>query len=208
MSFSRKAPDAKELFGFDFEDMITGGITITAAACDISVIIGDDPDVGYMLPSNPHIDGYLVSVLVQGGVTNTKYCLTCIATTSEDPPQEVKLSGEFWVRNFCSIIALVSLDQARDHLRVIHNDDDEDIFSKIEQASAIILDYLKLDAVPTGWGNLSGESPSGTGVPHLVQAATLLVLGELHNKREASGADVISPAVVSILNRYRDPAMA
>lgn len=206
--FSRKSPDAKELFGFDFEDMVTESVAIVGAACEIHVIIGDDPSITYMLPSAPTIDGYLVSQMVIGGAANTKYCLECIATTSQTPPQEVKLSGEFWVRDFCSSIALVSLDQAKEHLRVVHDDDDEDIFSKIEQSSAIILDYLKLDVIPNDWGNLSAESPAGTGVPHLIQSATLLALGELHNKREAAEVNVLSEAVKSLLRRSRDPALA
>lgn len=206
MTFSRKSPDAQELFGFDFTDMVVSGVVINSATCDIQVLIGDDQDLTYMLPQAPSVAGLLVSQLVIGGVANTKYCLDCIATTSDG--QEIKLSGEFWVRNFCSTIALVSLDQAKDHLRVTHDNDDEDIFSKVEQASAIVLDYLKLSVTPTDWGNLSGDSPPGTGVPHLIQAATLLILGELFKGRESSTVDVLSNAVKSLLHRYRDPALA
>jgi hypothetical protein len=103
--------------------------------------------------------------------------------------------------------SLVTLTQAKAHLRVDHDLDDADIASKIEQASAIVLDYLKLQSEPSEWTNASEGSPPGTGVPALIQAATLLIVGELYAKREAS-ADALSDGVRALLHRYRDPAFA
>ena len=41
------------------------------------------------------------------------------------------------------MVALLTLDVAKKHLRVDHSDDDADITRKIEQASDLILGYLK-----------------------------------------------------------------
>jgi hypothetical protein len=207
MSFSRKSPDSEELFGFDFVDRIPVGMTISSALCTLSVVIGEDAGIDYML-SQPAtiVNATLVEQLVIQGKVNTKYCLDSEAVLADG--QKVPMSGSFWVRDFCAVVSLVSLDQAKDHLRVDHDDDDEDIFDKVEQASAIILDYLKLDTPPISWGNLSGDSPPGTGVPKVVQSSVLLALGELHNKREASEVNVLSEAVKNLLRRSRDPALA
>ncbi len=105
---------------------------------------------------------------------------------------------------------LISLEQAMRQLRLFTGDypgDDaiegaEDVLEKAEQASAIILDYLKHPAVSDEW---DAET-----TPKVVQAATLLVLSDLYEHRGGSaGADVfISSAVVRLLRRSRDPAMA
>lgn len=54
------------------------------------------------------------------------------------------------------------------------------------------------------WIDTSGHPLA---VPGSVQAATKLVLGVLYKDREGA-QDPISPAVESLLRRYRDPAMA
>jgi hypothetical protein len=93
--------------------------------------------------------------------------------------------------------ALVTLEQAKLQLR--EDDDDlvdSDISMKAQQATDIVLDYLK--APDRGW---TLET-----VPGEVHAAILLVLSGLYEGRDAG--DVISPAVVSLLMRNRDPAMA
>lgn len=103
--------------------------------------------------------------------------------------------------------ALVTLFQVKEHLRVTIDDEDADLQGKLEMASAIILDFLKLSGLPDAWNGESDDSP-GTGVPPLVQSATLLVVGELYKNREASAADLLSPGIKDLLRRYRDPALA
>ena len=93
---------------------------------------------------------------------------------------------------------LVSLEKAKRHLRIDNTDHDEDIANKVAQASAIVMDYLKLTAVPATWPT----------VPFVVEAAVLVVLGELFQKREAGDVDVISQGVQALLARQRDPALA
>jgi len=93
---------------------------------------------------------------------------------------------------------LVTMAQAKIHLHVLEDDDDTDanVALKLEQAEAIVVDYLKTP--DHGWTALT--------VPEPVHAAILKVLEGLFDG--PIEMDPISPAVVSLLMRYRDPAMA
>lgn len=102
---------------------------------------------------------------------------------------------------------LITLFQLKNHLRIVDEVEDADLQGKLEMASAVILDYLKLNGLPDAWQGETDDSP-GTGVPPLVQAAALLVAGELYKNREASAADVLSQGVKDLLRRQRDPALA
>jgi hypothetical protein len=102
---------------------------------------------------------------------------------------------------------LITLFQLKNHLRIVDEVEDADLQGKLEMASAVILDYLKLTGLPDAWQGETDDSP-GTGVPPLVQAAALLVAGELYKNREASAADVLSQGVKDLLRRQRDPALA
>lgn len=115
------------------------------------------------------------------------------------------------------MINLVSIKQAERHLRVEFDETNviqvADLEFKIQQASAIVLDYLKIP-VPEQTSPLE-DSPTydywasvPAAVPFDVKAATLLVLGELWENREATVNDCLSEAVRSLLHRHRHPAMA
>jgi hypothetical protein len=116
---------------------------------------------------------------------------------------------------------LVSPERANEHLRADIDLDDSppspqlsDLLMKVEQASEIVLNYLKHDGT-----SFSEESPQvpwdADTVPFSVLAAVLLVLGALWRDRE-DGADgrgrgeLLAPdgAVARLLVRYRDPALA
>jgi hypothetical protein len=97
--------------------------------------------------------------------------------------------------------ALVTLEEARVHLRLTEDEfDDADIAATVtfqaEAASDIVIDYIKRP--DHGWTDADA--------PALVKSAILLVLGALFDNRE--GGDPISEAVQSLLWRYRDPALA
>lgn len=85
---------------------------------------------------------------------------------------------------------LVDLEKAKRHLSMDDDDADETIVEKIEEASSIVLDYLKLDEAPNP-------------VPGFVQSATLLAVQALFD-----GGDPLNDTVVRLLHRYRDPAFA
>lgn len=116
-------------------------------------------------------------------------------------------------------MALVTNAQARGHLRlpdaaaVPPNADDTDLTLKLAQAEAIILDYLNATAY---WRTITPTWTNETNVPKQVHAAILLQLGELWRFRgddlhdegpqHEPGTD-LSPAIVSLLRRTRDPVI-
>lgn len=106
------------------------------------------------------------------------------------------------------MIDLVDLTSAKLHLQIADSDTvhDDDIAMKITQASAIVMDYLKLAAPLDAWNN--GDSPATYTIPDNIVSATLLVLSELFENRDANSSDPISKTVVSLLRRRRDPALA
>lgn len=112
------------------------------------------------------------------------------------------------------MVALVTLQQAKRHLRIAYSDEDEDLQDKIEQASAIIVDYIKNP--DHGWTDaVNGSPPVRSTAPMVVQAATLLMLANIWEFREGeaqpdySAADGYLPkAVTALLHRLRDPAYA
>jgi hypothetical protein len=109
---------------------------------------------------------------------------------------------------------LVTMAQARDHLRNYYDAEENDIAIKITQASAIVLDYIKAP-VPTQWDVVADN------VPPVIQAAVLLTVGWLYEDRsgglnpDATRAPIqqdalgyLPPSITDILHRYRDPALA
>lgn len=91
--------------------------------------------------------------------------------------------------------ALVTLAEAKAHLRILSTDQDGLIGTQANAATDIVIDYIKRP--DHGWTD-------GT-APPLVKAAILLVLGGLFAEREGA---TITDGVKSILHRYRDPALA
>lgn len=102
------------------------------------------------------------------------------------------------------MIDIIDLQEAKDHVRIVTSQFDSDISLKILAASAMVINYLKID--------LDGsplEFPwSGDDVPWDVKAATMLVFGDLWMNRESDTSNALSPAVKSLLHRWRDPALA
>lgn len=105
------------------------------------------------------------------------------------------------------IPALVDIDKAMRHCEVTDTERMDDIEDRVLQASDIVMDYIKLDEPPDDWYDDSSPAVLNA-VPYLIQAAVLVVAGELFMNREASVVDVLSPSVKSMLHRYRDPALA
>lgn len=92
-------------------------------------------------------------------------------------------------------MALVTMAEARDHLKIDAGDDDLDLLLKVEAASEIVIDYIKRP--DHGWTDATA--------PFLIKAAVLLVLADLYLNRENGG---LPDAAVRILHRHRDPALA
>lgn len=125
---------------------------------------------------------------------------------------------------------LISFDLAKRHVHIIdRNDLDTDIETKIRLASAIVANHCKLTSIPNGWIVSSSEidrdsqdlilfdddviaSPpldqSYIRVPGNLQAAVLLVFGDLFENRESSTSGLLSDTVINLLAPFRDPTMA
>lgn len=95
---------------------------------------------------------------------------------------------------------IVDLETAKRNLHILSDDDDENLVLLLEVASAIVVDFLKLD---TGTYDL-GASPY-VEPPKPVEMAVLLVMENLYDRPDD---DPLSTAVRSVLHRLRDPALA
>lgn len=98
-------------------------------------------------------------------------------------------------------MALITKEQAKNHLLIDFDDRDADLEMKMQQAEEIVVDYLKRP--DHGWTEAT--------VPKTVQAAILLVLTALFDDRDGTGeGDYLAPngPVARLLSRHRDPAIA
>lgn len=106
-------------------------------------------------------------------------------------------------------MALVTYAQAVQHLKqtgVLNGSPtDDDLTLKLEQASAIVVIYLKR---PGEWD--LDTTPSDDPEFAVVQAAVLKVLGNLYRYRgdEEDSPAPVSPDIVAMLSMLRDPALS
>jgi hypothetical protein len=113
------------------------------------------------------------------------------------------------------MVMLVSLQQAKDHLRVDGSADDNDLTLKIHAASGAVLNYIRngADAFTDSAGEAivdSNDNPIG--IPYEVQAATLLMLGYLYRMRDNNeGGEFemgyLPKPVTALLYPYRVPSL-
>ena len=119
---------------------------------------------------------------------------------------------------------LVTLDEAKLHLRVDHDAEDEDITIKIEAASAAVLAYIEDSQylfLDTGGDELdlydTSTDQAAHRARHLCRQATLLMVGEFYRNREPAATDVVPErfgygylprAVVALLTPLRTPTLA
>lgn len=104
---------------------------------------------------------------------------------------------------------LVTLKEVKHHVSVDTHFDDEMLEEKRRQASAIVLDYLKIDTNDTGFNWLDAFGEPTKNVPQLVRAATLLIVGSLFENRDGSGtSNPLSQSVIDMLARSRTPTLA
>ncbi|KAA0893076.1 head-tail connector protein [Pusillimonas sp. ANT_WB101] len=87
---------------------------------------------------------------------------------------------------------MITLDQAKMHLRVIHDDEDTAISAMIAAATMAAADYLNLDEMPDP-------------MPAPVQAAILLQVADLYENRERQADKPFhgNPTYFLLLNPYK-----
>jgi hypothetical protein len=114
-------------------------------------------------------------------------------------------------------MAILTLDQLKAHLKLSGTEDDDDLELKLAQAEAIVLGYVNQRVSDADdWSDTVTAWTSSTAPPE-VKAAILMQAGELyryrgddeaadtHQKREHG---MLSPYVMALLYRYRDPALS
>ncbi|OCJ25338.1 hypothetical protein A6U88_02370 [Agrobacterium sp. B131/95] len=102
-------------------------------------------------------------------------------------------------------IDLITLAAAKRRLRILHDDEDDSIQDMVTEASAAIIDYVKLDE--DDLAALSGIQQ------HTARLACLNLVKWLYNDRDGSlGVKVASgylpESVTMSLHRLRTPALA
>jgi len=106
---------------------------------------------------------------------------------------------------------VISLEQAKAHLRITSVHDDQDISDKVVAATQVVIDYLSRS--DTTWNDTMAAWTYDT-IPASVRAAILVQLGELYRKRgddaepETEHPTRLSTTVMALLMRYRDPGIA
>ena len=136
--------------------------------------------------------------------------VACIGASATVPagPVEVFLMhapSAFAPRDAATDPALVTLDTAKEHLRIADALHDVDVLQKVAAASATIRDYLKDRNDPT-W------TPD-TAPPWVIQSVLLLLAHLYEHRGDAFGNsqdnDVrVWEAIANLLRRSRDPALA
>jgi hypothetical protein len=115
------------------------------------------------------------------------------------------------------MVAFITLADAKQHLRVDHNDDDADIQLKISEASEIVLNYCKKTIGTPDPSDPSIVDWAEGNLPGNIRAATELMLSKLYDDRAAAQISVLYEqvalgylplSVTALLHRYRDPALA
>ena len=88
--------------------------------------------------------------------------------------------------------ALLTLDEAKLHCRIDHNDEDALLGALIATATAAVADYMNVTSVDS-----TAAAP--------VKSAALLLVGDLYANREAQGDRQFykNPTFENLLNPYR-----
>ena len=111
--------------------------------------------------------------------------------------------------------ALITLEQAKAQLRVVHDEDDTEIEEMIDAASEAIIGYMKTAA---GVFLSTADEVVDGAVPPDVQMACKVEVAHLYKNREGQSDSEIDPefgygyplckAAVAKLYRYRTPTLA
>lgn len=103
-------------------------------------------------------------------------------------------------------MALVSLETAKRHLRILHDDDDAQIELYVAAAESIVVAYLDRVVLPEG-GTPPADDAYTINITPAITAAILLLVGDLYENREAdpdaTGNAVLPKAVRALLAPWR-----
>lgn len=110
-------------------------------------------------------------------------------------------------------IQLITLQEAKDQVRVTNTDSDFDLESKIEEASAVYMRHAKLFAVPEEWFVPNPASNAGVvnppviiSAPANVKAIVKYIVADMYFNRESTAANPLPDNVKMLIDR--DPTLA
>lgn len=95
---------------------------------------------------------------------------------------------------------ILTLELVKEHLRIAGSANDAALLRRITEAEHILWNYLEL-ADYAAWYVLHGDDDS------VLRAPLLLMVEELHD-RSRQGGDALTPAVKSLLRRFRNPVVS
>lgn len=102
---------------------------------------------------------------------------------------------------------LISLELAKRHLRIDHDDDDVEVMAYAAAAESIVVEYVDRPLMATGSAIPDPNDDDAIVVPPPAIAAILLVLGDLYEYREPGSRPLVDamlpPAVRALLAPYR-----
>lgn len=157
---------------------------------------------GLTKDSDSHV-GDTTTIWLSGGVDGAVYKLVNRVVTVGGRTFEEKV--QIAVQSVDG--GLVTLRQAKRHLRVHHDDDDDTISLYLGAAIASVQEYV--DRIVYAVGGIPPSDDDGTAieVTPAITAAILLLLGDLYENREADSQDTSSAmlprAVRALLAPYR-----
>jgi hypothetical protein len=108
---------------------------------------------------------------------------------------------------------LVSLTQAKSHLRVDGSAEDTHITLLVRAASASVIEYIRsgADAFTDSAGDVIVDSAGDPeGIPENVQVATLILIGYFYRWRDENKdfeRGYLPQPVTALLTPYRDPVL-
>jgi hypothetical protein len=110
---------------------------------------------------------------------------------------------------------LVTLDQAKAHVQLDHDDADDDIELKVHAASGAVLAYLKIsaDIYVDADDELIEDSTGALVIPAQVQQAVLYLTGMMFKDRDGKDTALwqqgyLPAPITALLYPLRDPALA
>lgn len=103
---------------------------------------------------------------------------------------------------------IITLQEAKEHLRIDHDAEDADLTLKIEAASRMILEYVKRSE-----SDYDEDSDGILEVPYTMKMACLIMVGILYRDRDGTESDkwqqgFLPFSVTALIYNLRDPSLA